>query len=468
MGKTGRGGRRNHKLNRPSSLSSSATHSTQPFKKTLPENLICEILFRVPVKSLIRFRCVSKSWLLRTHDPRFISMHLKHNTLCNNKKLICNTYAYDFKYKNCWKVIAFIRVRDPIIPVLEIDLDVKVKDDFTGTINFADFSKDMVMVGSINGVICLSSHLREVKGRFVALWNPGINMWKLIRLPGPEFLFESDREGFVGYVSSIGLGFVAEEDDFRIVRIVPVHRGPESRECWSRVEVYSVNSDSWIYVDNEDCIPFWPNLPNSNFILEGVPYFVGVDLLPEDLGTYNPYLHEVLAAFDPLTRAYKKISYPMHVKNKTTCVHPLNWKDSVAALVQSPGKYPNHLVDMYVLDKNNDNWTKVYTIEHAFEGLRILQCLTTGEIVLETWKGNNIAKRTPYFCYPETRDHAYYNGWFDYLDPLWGESYIHIESLICVKGMETTGKEKSKKNRSSRKNWTVSLSKDFGSGLHLN
>ncbi|KAK1372540.1 hypothetical protein POM88_028733 [Heracleum sosnowskyi] len=134
-----------------------------------------------------------------------------------------------------------------------------------------------MMVGSINGVICLLSHLREVNGQFVALWNPSINMWKPIRLPGPEFLFDSNREGCVGYVSTVGLGFVPEEDDYRIVRIVLIHRVPKSWECWSRVEVYSVNSDSWTYVDNEDCIPFWPNLPNSSFILKGVPYFVGVD-----------------------------------------------------------------------------------------------------------------------------------------------------------------------------------------------
>lgn len=463
MGKTGRGGRRNQKLNRAaasSSSSSAASRATLPVGRTLPEDLIDEILCRTPVKSLVRFRCVSKPWLLRTLDPKFISMHLNHNTLHKTKQLICNTYAYDFKYKSTWKVITYIHLRHPIVPVLEIDIDSKDKSNYPRKINFADFSKEMVMVGSINGVICLSHHDKEMKGCYVALWNPAINMWKPIRIPGPKI--DWDRRGFV---TSVGLGFVAEENDFRIVRIVPVLRVPYSRECWSRVEIYSASSDSWTDVDKEDCVPFWPNFPNCKFILKGVPYFVGVDLLPEDLETYNPYLHEILAAFDPLTRSYKKIWYPKHVKNGTTCVHPLNWKDSVAALVQSPGEHPNHLVDMYVLDENDDNWTKIYTIEHAFEGLRILQCLTTGEIVLETWKGGDFSKRVPYFCYPETRDHACYNVWFDYLDPLWGESYSHVESLVCVEGMEIIGKDKNKKNKS--KNWTELLSKDFESVLHL-
>ncbi|KAL5834191.1 hypothetical protein ACOSQ4_013688 [Xanthoceras sorbifolium] len=47
----------------------------------LPEYMIIEILSILPVKSLIRFRCVSKSWYALVRSSSFISEHLKkdHN-----------------------------------------------------------------------------------------------------------------------------------------------------------------------------------------------------------------------------------------------------------------------------------------------------------------------------------------------------------------------------------------------------
>ncbi|KAM3220315.1 putative F-box protein [Capsicum annuum] len=43
----------------------------------LPEEIIDKILSRLPVKSLLRFKCVCKYWNSITIDPRFISLHYK-------------------------------------------------------------------------------------------------------------------------------------------------------------------------------------------------------------------------------------------------------------------------------------------------------------------------------------------------------------------------------------------------------
>lgn len=474
MPKKGRGGRRNQKLNRLLSSSSTATPPVEPTKvepteveptgRTLPEDIINEILVRTPVKSLVRFRCVSKSWLLRTLHPKFISMHLKHNTMRHDKQLICNIYDR----MTSSKLIAFVSLHGPVVPVCRSDVDSADKPDYPRKINVDDFFKEMVLAGSINGIMCLSingmtcfSKYKEMKGRSVALWNPAINMWKPIR-------FLERKSGFDRLdVMSVGLGFDKDAEDYKIVRIVPVVRPPHFQEyCWSRVEVYSAKHDFWMDLEEEGLVPFWPKLPNCNFIINGCPYWVGADHLPGEFTQFNPIQNEMLASLDPCTGSYKKVWYPRHVKNVSTRVNPLKWKDSLALLIQSPGESPNSTVDMYGLDMNTENWTKIYTIvEHQFEGLRIPQCLATGEIVLETWKGYFLhAKRTPYFWNPETSDSFIKKRGFATIVPLWYESYTHVESLVSVKGMVIIGKEDKKNGKDGRnkkktkplkKNWYV-------------
>lgn len=50
---------------------------------SLPNELIDEILCRVPVKYLIRCRCVSKEWCSIIDSNAFIETHSKRTSECN-------------------------------------------------------------------------------------------------------------------------------------------------------------------------------------------------------------------------------------------------------------------------------------------------------------------------------------------------------------------------------------------------
>ncbi|KAG2694674.1 hypothetical protein I3760_08G155600 [Carya illinoinensis] len=59
-------------------------------KNNLPKDLIIEILLRLPVKSLVRFRCVSKQWFSLISDPRFAKVHFKRKS-DDNQRLLLST-----------------------------------------------------------------------------------------------------------------------------------------------------------------------------------------------------------------------------------------------------------------------------------------------------------------------------------------------------------------------------------------
>lgn len=436
--KTGRGGRRNQQRNRASSSSQEA----------LPADLIAEILCRTPVKTLVRSRCVSKSWYALIHHPSFIKLHLCFNLSRNNKVILSNSYnpVADFGLK---RIISVHGINDPPLTVLPIHKLLPFRRDFLHKINFPDFSKSMVLAGSINGIVCLT-HFREMRKHFVALWNPAIRYWKPVALPQTKSWHNVN----------VGLGFDKAENDFKIICIVPCieYLG------WSRLEIYSANRDSWEDADERGLIPFHPgaNYRPSNFIVKDVPYWIGIDAQPED----SVSSVRILGRIDPSTGLYKKVRCPQLVReSESVSVDLVNWKDLVAALVTYPGEHQKQMVDLYVLDENTENWTKMYSIgPFGFKGMRTPQCFCTGEIVIETWSGGCVLTSSVLsnFCDPKT-SHLSYNHEVQVLYPCWYESYSHVESLLCVKGMVQIEKEhKDKKKSDPRvKKWADCLSKDL-------
>lgn len=341
--KTGRSGKRNQQRNRAScSLSSQ--------EETLPADLIAEILCRTPVKTLVRSRCVSKSWYALIHHPSFIKLHLCFNLARNNKVIVSNSYnpVADFSLK---RIISLKGINDPPVTMLHVHKLLPFRRDFPEKMNFPDFSKSMVLAGSINGVVCLT-HFREIRERFVALWNPAIRYWKPVALPQNKSWQNVN----------VGLGFDKAENDYKIICIVPCIDKPG----WSRFEIYSVNRDSWEDADEKGLIPFHPdaNYRPSNFIVKDVPYWIGFDA--RDMKA----IVRILGRIDPSTGLYKIVTCPVR-ESASVSLGLVNWKDLVTALVIYPGEYEKQIVDLYVLDENTNKWTKMYSFgPFDFKGMR--------------------------------------------------------------------------------------------------
>ncbi|KAI3524342.1 hypothetical protein L1887_02995 [Cichorium endivia] len=142
----------------------------------LCEELIIKIFKRLPPKSLLRFRSLSKSWYSCISSPDFIRKH----TLQSPQKLL-------------------IRHRTRLGDFCTLDS----QDKFGISVKFP-YDKQCHIVGLCNGVLCLV----DLKENRISLWNPSIR--RKLTLPGcPR----------TSSYMTIGFGFDPITDDYKIVSV---------------------------------------------------------------------------------------------------------------------------------------------------------------------------------------------------------------------------------------------------------
>lgn len=91
----------------------------------LLQDLIDEVLCRVPVKPLLRFRCVSKDWCSRIDSNAFIKKHIKTTFECNiGGGLIINDeggrcYVADSEYlEGEGHDVVAVPIKDPLMGLI--------------------------------------------------------------------------------------------------------------------------------------------------------------------------------------------------------------------------------------------------------------------------------------------------------------------------------------------------------------
>ncbi|XP_059293566.1 F-box/kelch-repeat protein At3g23880-like [Lycium ferocissimum] len=199
---------------------------------TLPIELIVEILSRLPVKTLLKFRCVSKSWLALIRSPEFVKTHL--NVSAKNKdythhRLVLTETINLFSSFNIQYIL-----RDCSISSLRNNSGIEASD-----LNYPmkNQQQSVCVVGSVNGLICLA-----IKDTDLVLWNPSIRLFKNLPDSGPsvtgDYHFDSCIYGF---------GYDESNDDYKVVGVL-----------WNRyklwhpleVKIYSLKSNSWRSMDD--------------------------------------------------------------------------------------------------------------------------------------------------------------------------------------------------------------------------
>ncbi|KAE8099237.1 hypothetical protein FH972_017234 [Carpinus fangiana] len=318
----------------------------------LPEDVLRDILLRLPVKPLVRFRLVCKSWSALLKNRDFMTTHLSRSANHGCDHLLVNSHGaenHTMSLLSSGAIDAAVKIETP--------LEEKVK---------------LIMAGSCDGLICL------YKSLLILLWNPAIREHKI--LPTPRI-----HPTFPSTLSWVSIGFGYHLNDYKLVRIVYC-KAQDNRLLPAQVEVYSTSTVSWRLIDA--IVPSVIEQCKCSVIVKGVPYWLGFgSFWPHTrFGPEDPIREEFVVSFDMGKEVFRQVHVPYCEGSYNKYSKKLGVLNESLAVIYYP--WPEHVssfIDFWLM-KDDECWTKVQRIG-PFSSVGIpLGCWKDGLVV---WQNGN-------------------------------------------------------------------------------
>ncbi|KAL5100769.1 hypothetical protein RYX36_005096 [Vicia faba] len=241
-------------------------------RQSLPDDVIIEILLRLPVRSLLLLKCVCKSWKTLISDLQFAKQHLQSLTMDPS---IANRRF--FFGRGDGKIVSV-----PVKPLLENPSE---------PIEAVEFSMEhsLRVLGSCNGLVCLL----EIYEGYVRLWNPSTK-FESNKSPSLNLLFDQWTIAFYGF------GYDHVNDKYKLLLDVRV----VSNIGYQNVRLYTFGENSWTTIQNFPCHParFTGKLVNGtlNWII---------------VRRVGDYIQTRILSFDLVKETYTEILLPQNQKH---------------------------------------------------------------------------------------------------------------------------------------------------------
>ncbi|KAJ9189487.1 hypothetical protein P3X46_000772 [Hevea brasiliensis] len=322
----------------------------------LPKHLVLNILFRLPVICLIRFRCVCKSWCALFSDPNYIYKNLLSDSdsedLNANPRVLVKFEDYNAED---FEDYAFSFLSSDTFD-LSAPQEIPYPKDIIEKCSFID------IVGSCcNGLICLRDvyYVEDLLGLWddiydsesnIVLWNPTTTETKIL----PESNVPRPPHHSIS-LEIVEFGFDPRTSDCKVLRIFE-YSSLDSQ--WDYlVEIYSLRDDTWRKVD----------VTLNAWILPSYKYCDGFFNDHRGHTGANGTFHwrtryhspeDVIVSFDLCNEVIKTTGLP----------DPVDSFESIFSLneyVALPLHVPYH-VELWVLLEYGvkESWTKLFTIAY--------------------------------------------------------------------------------------------------------
>ncbi|KAL4279576.1 hypothetical protein GQ457_03G001110 [Hibiscus cannabinus] len=312
-----------------------------------PDDLATSILLRLPVKSIIRFKCVSTTWRCLFGNPSFVSQHL-----CISKRNQRIVVSYTDEHEHA----------DEIVLRMFHDTTLATFDDW-----FPQFQTlRAVSVCIHDGLLFVCDiNLR------IRLWNPATRETRFL----PQYYTDARHRR---YWNTIGFGSDPISNEYKVILIVRNDK-PYKTPLLPRLRcaVYKMSTDSWRELKREELhLVEEKTLYNSkNACVNGVYYWVASD--------YVPYWKHCVVAFDMRIEVFQLIQWP-HIPdtqpNSTGELVIIPSVDRISLWISDSymdSHTSNH--DFWMLDEHGKYWTKLLTIGPLLEVRMLLGFWNVGK-----------------------------------------------------------------------------------------
>ncbi|KAF8030251.1 hypothetical protein BT93_E2639 [Corymbia citriodora subsp. variegata] len=286
----------------------------------LPVDLVTEILDRLPVKSLLRFRAVSRLWRFMIDSPEFAKSHLSRSFESTANLSLFLRHSSSLYFLDLGSV--------PGVPVVsEMNYPLMC------------YSDQIRVLGSCNGLLCISNAADDV-----VVWNPSTRKHKFLPYSAVEV-----RRSSVFSVCVYGFGYDDNKDDYVLLRLVQLVTEPIESE----VSIYSLKDNAWRRL---------PDMPYSLVYPRKMGVFVCRHLhwiMTQELVSDSANL---LVAFDFRFENFKVVDQPKLIDNK------LDMDVAVLGGCLCLSINDNNMgVDVWIMKEYGlkESWNKLFSIPHS-------------------------------------------------------------------------------------------------------
>ncbi|PIA38343.1 hypothetical protein AQUCO_02800196v1 [Aquilegia coerulea] len=319
----------------------------------ISEDVLMEILCKLPVKFIIQCKCVCKPWRTLVTTTRFVKFHLSQANKKSPNLLLASSFHKNFYSLDCETCDECVRLNLDMPPLNRISI-----------------------VGSCNGLVCLSDDKS-----YVLLWNPSTREHVIVHY---DHLGSSDYRGDrinnnERSTAVMGFGYDSFTEDYKLVKIEYFYDvygfGTMTEFDRCEVRVSTLGTNSWRLIDDTPSPPCYIGNLFRVAHVNGVLYWVGLRGIGIELS-------KSIISFDLRTEKFGEVSWPEFEDH--------SYRDlGLGVLRGSLCVFSYHLehVDIWVkMDyglEESWSWTRQFFIARSTKYLEPLVLLKNGEILLQ-------------------------------------------------------------------------------------
>ncbi|XP_058746684.1 F-box/kelch-repeat protein At3g06240-like [Vicia villosa] len=310
--------------------------------KHIHDDFAFVVLSKLPLKSLIRFCCVRKSWSDLFDNTYFMNMFRKNFLLKNHSHY--NDTSLLLRFDESW--IADNPCKSGMYSLSGERYENMIQLDLPDLLR-GEWSFQILGSTSINGFLFIDC---KQSGK-VVLWNPNTNEYKVIP-PSPfSIKFTTVYHGIYGF------GYDSVRNNYKVIRQVELFNYNEERSSFW--EIYCLKTNTWKTVDIDMPIYYQDNAEVHLYKDEKCHWLAKCKTYGRDSETHNKVY---LLSFNMSDEMFVTTSIPSDVEDDVDYRYLAMLSESIALISVYAETTSFHISILSEVGRN-ESWTKLFILK---------------------------------------------------------------------------------------------------------